>query len=195
MNEKGLVMGIHFVNRTPNQEGFLATTISRMVLDQCATTYEAVDLIKQVPHSLCYNFSITDRNHHQVIVEAAPTHQSIRSSQELICTNQFETEKLSSLNRIYTNSAKRKQYLQEIHPQLTDPLEAYNQFNNESSPLFFHDYENFFGTLHTVVYCPDTLEVIVGVGGNCKPLQFSLQDWLFGKAELPDRIIGRINFT
>ena len=94
MNEKGLVVGLHFVNDEHKGEGFLATTIVRMVLEQCSSVKEAVDFISTIPHGLCYNYSITDSNGEGVVVEASPDKQIVHGRNPLICTNHFEAGSL-----------------------------------------------------------------------------------------------------
>lgn len=95
MNEKGLVIGLHLVNEKVSQKGFLATTICRMVLEQCADIYEAISLIKQVPHQYCVNFSIMDREGNNAVVEVSPEQQIVYKRTPLICTNHFESKQLS----------------------------------------------------------------------------------------------------
>lgn len=72
------------------------------------------------------------------------------------------------------------------------PMSAYRIFNNEESPLFFKDYSEYFGTLHTVVYIPKDLSVIVGIGGNCEPYSLSLYEWLKKDSDFPEVIEGSI---
>lgn len=193
MNEKGLVIGLHFVNDNCTGKGFLATTICRLVLDQCATAEEAVKLIRELPHKYCYNYSILDRYGTTIIVEASPDEQIAHYAESIQCTNHFEAKTLQSLNREKPEgSLNRRQYLQTLSKEKRSPIADYYLFNDEASPLFYKHYENFFGTLHTVVYCPKNLRVIIGVGGNCKPYEFSFQDWLGGKETLPKKIKGLI---
>jgi predicted choloylglycine hydrolase len=193
MNEKGLVIGLHFVNRMHSQEGFIATTIVRMILDQCANTKEAIELITRVPHGFCYNYSITDVNGNSAVVEASPQQQIIKYTHPLICTNHFESEELKQKNRAeIQGSIKRKQYLQALLEEKLDPLSAFHHFNREKSPLFFDDYKNYFGTLHTVLYSPVDLNVVIGVGKNSDPFIFSFREWLQGSLRLPKAISGTI---
>ncbi|MBY6269192.1 C45 family autoproteolytic acyltransferase/hydolase [Parageobacillus thermoglucosidasius] len=193
MNEKGLVIGLHFVNHMHNQEGFIATTIVRMILDQCASTEEAIELITKVPHGFCYNYSITDFNGNSVIIEASPQQQIIKYAHPLICTNHFESEELKQKNRAeIQGSIKRKQYLQALLEEKLEPSSAFHHFNSEKSPLFFDDYKNYFGTLHTVLYSPKDLNVVIGVGKNSDPFIFSFKEWLEGSLRLPKTISGRI---
>ncbi len=168
MNEKGLVVGLHFVNSEHKSEGFLATTIVRMLLEQCASIKEAVDLISTIPHGYCYNYSITDQSGRGVIVEASPDKHFINSGTPQICTNHFQSKTLQDKNKKeIQGSLKRKEYLSNL--LLTEelsPQTAYRYFNDGDSPLFFKYYKEYFGTLHTVVYSPMDLSIIIGVGEN-----------------------------
>ncbi|MBP2076372.1 C45 family autoproteolytic acyltransferase/hydolase [Oceanobacillus polygoni] len=194
MNEKGLVIGLHFVNEKGGKEGFLATTICRLVLNQCATNEEAIALIKKVPHQYCYNYSIMDKSGEQIIVEASPDDQIVHHISPLVCTNHFESTVLADKNRKMVEGSRiRKQVLQTLNGNNLTAMAAYRFFNDEESPLFFTNYQEYFGTLHTVVYCPQNLTAIIGVGGNCEPYMLSFNEWLSGDADLPDVMRGTIS--
>ncbi|KGA97512.1 peptidase C45 [Alkalihalobacillus alcalophilus ATCC 27647 = CGMCC 1.3604] len=196
MNEKGLVVGLHFVNNNHREEGFIATTIVRMLLEQCTNIEEAITFITNIPHGYCYNYSITDQSGKSVLVEAAPQHQVINSVSPLICTNHFESETLRGKNRMQIQgSVKRKEYVNSLLKENLTAMSAYYHFNEESSPLFFKYYKEYFGTLHTVVYSPEDLSIIIGVGGNSKPMVFSLIEYIEGRASLPKFIKGIIKHS
>jgi len=194
MNEKGLVVGLHFVNNEHRDEGFIATTIVRILLEQCRNIEEAVNLITNIPHGYCYNYSITDQSGKSVIVEASPQRQVINFTNPLICTNHFESEVLREKNRIEVEgSLKRQEFVCSLLAENLSPMSVYRHFNNESSQLFFKHYKEYFGTLHTVVYSPNDLNIIVGVGVNSNPLMFSLKEYMDGNIILPENIIGIIH--
>lgn len=194
MNEKGLVAGLHFVNNERREEGFIATTIVRLLLEQCANIEEAITLISNIPHGYCYNYSMTDQSGKNIIVEASPPQQIINFTNPLICTNHFESEVLKLNNRKdIQGSVKRKNYIQALLNENLSPMSAYHQFNNESSPLFFKHYKEYFGTLHTAVYSPEDLSIMVGVGGNARPQVFHFKEYIMGELTLPHLIKGRIN--
>lgn len=196
MNEKGLVVGLHFVNNEHKAEGFLATTIVRMLLEHCGCIKEAIDFISTIPHGFCYNYSITDQSGRSVVVEASPEKQCVNYKNPLICTNHFESKSLQEKNKKeIQGSVKRKEY---ISSQLTgelSPMTAYRHFNDGNSPLFFKNYKEYFGTLHTVVYSPKDLSLIIGVGENSEPTKLSLREYLEGTSSLPKVIKGRIDQT
>ncbi|CAM5716978.1 Acyl-CoA--6-aminopenicillanic acid acyltransferase OS=Lysinibacillus sphaericus OX=1421 GN=LS41612_14985 PE=4 SV=1 [Lysinibacillus sphaericus] len=70
--KKGLVVGLHFVNNDWKGDGFLATTIVKIVLEQCENIEEAIALLNKIPHRYCYNYSMTDQSGKAVVVEATP---------------------------------------------------------------------------------------------------------------------------
>ncbi|MGE8036160.1 acyl-CoA--6-aminopenicillanic acid acyltransferase [Lysinibacillus sp. KCTC 33748] len=194
MNEKGLIVGLHFVNNEYKEEGFIATTIVRMLLEQCANIEEALKFITNISHGYCYNYSITDQSGKSVIVEASPQQQVINFTNPLICTNHFESELLREKNRKKVHgSIKRKDYVSSLLSESLSPICTYRHFNDESSPIFYKDYKEYFGTLHTVVYSPKDLSIIFGVGGNCEPMMFSLKEFKEGTLILPEYIKGTIN--
>src|SRR5699024_10392560 len=53
VNQKELVVGLHFVSNHGYKKGVSAWTAVRMVLDRCSTTSEAVNLLKEIPHAAC----------------------------------------------------------------------------------------------------------------------------------------------
>ena len=194
MNEKGLVVGLHFVNDENAGEGFLATTIVRLLLDQCSSVEEAVQFISTIPHRFCYNYSITDVSGEGVVVEASPSKLMVHNNNPLICTNHFEAATLQEKNKkMIHGSIERKEYVGSLLKEELSPIAAYRQFNDGNSPLFFKNYNEYFGTLHTVVYLPKDLSVIIGVGENCEPVLFSLTEFLKGKVILPKVVKGLIN--
>ncbi|MCT6924214.1 C45 family peptidase [Metasolibacillus sp.] len=194
MNEKGLVVGLHFVNNEDKEEGFIATTIVRLLLNQCACIEEAIDLISTIPHGFCYNYSITDQSGKGVLVEASPQKQFVSFGNPLICTNHFDSQALREKNRKeIQESVKRKAYINSLLTKKLSPIAAYHHFNDGDSPLFYKYYKEYFGTLHTVVYLPKDLSIIIGIGENSEPIILSLRGYLDGTCNLPKVIKGRIN--
>lgn len=194
MNENGLVVGLHFVNNQWEGEGFLASTIVRILLEKCKNIEEAISQLKKIPHRYCYNYSMTDTSGKMVVVEATPTEQIVCAEQLFSCTNHFESQKLKEKNKAYIeNSIQRKHDINRfIANACPTALSAFYHFNDGNSPLFFKQYKQYFGTLHTVVYSPNQLEVIVGIGENSEPHTFSLHQFIRGNLLLPTTIKGKI---
>ena len=194
INEKGLVVGLHFVNNSHSAEGFLATTIVRILLEQCGCIKEAVELLSTIPHGFCYNYSITDSSGEGVIVEASPDKQVVQLGNPLTCTNHFE-EQLEKNREEIEGSIKRKEYIGSLLKEKHTPMTLFQHFNDGNSPLFYKYYKEYFGTLHTVVYLPKDLSVIIGIGENSKPIKLSLRKYLDGTDNFPNFIKGRITFN
>lgn len=195
MNEKGLVVGLHFVNHEERAEGFFATSIVRMLLEQCADTTEAIAFITDIPHGYCYNYSITDRNGHSIIVEASLGKQIIIDTNPLICTNHFESDVLREKNRNniqVQGSIARKRHVHSLLERHLTTEDYYIHFNHGQSPLFSHHYDEFFGTLHTVIYSPKDLKITVGVGNDFKPWHVSLKRYINGEENFPRHLVGFI---
>lgn len=193
MNEKGLVVGLHFVNNEWASDGFLATTIVRILLEQCGNIEEATALINKLPHRYCYNYSMTDQSGKAIVVEATPMKRVNYVEHPLICTNHFESQQLAGRNKACIKGSKqRKNYINRYVTDARTTMSVYHHFNNGDSPLFVKQYQEYFGTLHTVIYSPKQLEIVVGIGENCEPQSFSLQQFIEGKPILPKTIKGNI---
>lgn len=193
MNEKGLVVGLHFVNNDWKGDGFLATTIVKIVLEQCENIEEAIALLNKIPHRYCYNYSMTDQSGKAVVVEATPIERVVSAEHPLICTNHFESQQLAGKNKACIEGSKqRKSFINRYVVDARTTMSVYHHFNNGDSPLFFKQYQEYFGTLHTVIYSPKQLEVVVGIGENCEPQSFSLQQFIEGKLIFPITIKGNI---
>lgn len=86
MNEKGLCVGVLLIDTEPTNQmtdkvDITTTTAIRMLLDQAATTEEAIALLKQYDmHSSansCYHFQIADANGHSAVVEYIDNKMSV----------------------------------------------------------------------------------------------------------------------
>ncbi len=195
VNEKGLFIAFHFVNQDQAKLGLLASTIIRIVLDICTDTYEAIALLKALPHTWSYNFSIGDTNGRKAIVEASPTQIKVREGgSKLTCTNHFQHKDLLSLNRIddYTLSFHRLKTLEKKASDEPNMEEVVNWFGDPSADLFFNDYENFFGTLHTFAYSFKYNQVITTIARG-DMLCFNWGDWLNKRDLLVEVLSGKLN--
>jgi hypothetical protein len=72
--------------------------IVRMILDQCATTAEAVAKLRQLPHAMYCNYSLLDANGIASVVEAGPWVIAARIGAWLAYTNHFQSALLRALN-------------------------------------------------------------------------------------------------
>nr|WP_255647908.1 C45 family peptidase [Pseudalkalibacillus hwajinpoensis] len=175
MNEYGLTVGLHFVSTRFHQKGLMAGIIVRIVLDTCQTVEEAMSLLEDLPHADEYNYSLTDASGRSAIVEIGPLSSEVKRSETLYCTNHFQK---SSTPQATENSLQRLTYL-ENHPVIE--LENwFDEFKNPNSLLFFADYDNLFGTLHTVMTKPKERLFKTAIAGSDEVIAVDFEDWLNG---------------
>ncbi|WP_309089712.1 C45 family peptidase [Domibacillus sp.] len=193
MNEKGLVIGFHFVNRRRAEDGFTCSVIARMVLDSCATTDQAIDLLRSIPHRHAFNYSLYDASMHSAVVEASPRGVQVHK-QAAACANHFLSDTLSSENRHHTAESKeRLQTLQHFSETSQSSIERYMLFNDPAYGVFKKKYASWAGTLHTTVYEPASLRMLLGVGESAHPLPIDFGRWLAGERLPITRLFGKID--
>ncbi|MGB7998820.1 MAG: C45 family peptidase [Anaerobacillus sp.] len=176
MNEHGLTAGLHFVSTRYHQKGYMAGIVVRMILDQCSTVHEAITLLRKLPHADEYNYSLTDATGRSAIVEAGPFVTNVLEKEHLFCTNHFQR---TTGQQASESSLKRLNYLKAHEPmELTG---WFDEFRDPESPLFFHDYENLFGTLHTIMIDPKKLLFTTSIAGDKEVLTISFEKWLQGE--------------
>lgn len=183
VNQKGLVAGLHFVSNHGYTKGVSAWTAVRMVLDSCSTTEEAVDMLKEIPHAACYNFSLGDKQGNHAVVEASPDNVVVRrESSVLSCVNHFQEEKLQNKNRpSIEQSVNRHYHLVDLADQNKTHFEMFHHFKDIHSPLFFTDYDDLFGTLHTFSYSYNDSRILTAIAQSEQVLDINFQDWVNGK--------------
>ncbi|WP_100009782.1 C45 family autoproteolytic acyltransferase/hydolase [Lentibacillus sediminis] len=154
VNEAGLFISFHFVNNNKTKPGFTASSIVRIILDTCSNTGEAINLLQQLPHSWSYNFSLADKAGNTAIAEVSPFEMRInKGGGTLPCTNHFQDEHMGAQNRAdRTNSGERLRQLENKNVDRSTAEEIFNWFSSPDSPMFYHDYGELFGTLHTFAY-------------------------------------------
>lgn len=175
MNNNGLTCGLHFVNNDSYSKGFLGSTIVRIVLEMCKNVGEAVDLLKELPHAASYNYSLVDRNGSFAVFEASPvSHNVLREKSSLSCVNMFQTDIMKPHNQPNIDSSlDRLEALSHLSKTIKPVREVHKWFSAQTSPIFYTNYENFFGTLHTVSYMPKTSQILLtSPGGEAQ--QFSM---------------------
>ena len=189
MNEHGLVVGLHLVRQSPRLPGFGCVLIVRIVLDQCATTTEAVAMLRKLPHAMQYNYSLLDANGVAAVVEAVPGCVAVRTGAWLACTNHFQSALLRPLNRRAAHSQQRLPPLERWASADLDATTMFTALNRSTSPAFHHGYLRGAGTLHTIVAEPAKKRLLIGIGGDAAALDEDMLDvdfdeWLRGN-DLP----------
>ncbi|TGB03523.1 C45 family autoproteolytic acyltransferase/hydolase [Halobacillus salinus] len=193
VNEHGLVMGLHFVSNEGYRKGLSPWTSIRMVLDTCATVDDAVSMLKEIPHSACYNFSLGDSQGNMAVVEASPDQVVVRRDGTLTCVNHFQEEQLKDKNRESIHgSLKRNDYLHKLKDEHLTQTEAFNNFKSKESPMFFTDYNDLFGTLHTFSYSYRDAKILTTIAQSGQDLEVDFKEWVGGKDIAVQRMNGII---
>jgi predicted choloylglycine hydrolase len=189
MNEHGLCIGLHLIKMRPRFPGLLCVLLNRIVLDQCATTAEAVEMLRRLPHGMQYNYSLLDANGVAAVVEASPGLVAVRTGNWLACTNHFQSALLRPLNRRVRHSEQRLPPLEHWARQRLTVEQTFAALNSSRSPAFFHGYLRGAGTLHTIAVEPASRRMLIGVGGDAAALDEDMLDidfaaWVKGE-DLP----------
>jgi len=167
MNREGLVVGLHFVNNEFYQKGFVCSTIVRIVLEMCKNVDEAIQLLKRLPHAACYNYSLLDRKGNFAVAEVSPKEvQILTHPNELACVNKFQTKIMESYNRKWVGSSDDRLAVLEKTTSMQTVEELHVWFSQTDSPLFYTDYDQYFGTLYTVSYIPKEKKIYLTAAGS-----------------------------
>ncbi|MGG4344101.1 C45 family autoproteolytic acyltransferase/hydolase [Paenibacillus lautus] len=193
VNEKGLAAGLHFVSFDGYEAGLSPWVGVRMILESCGTVEEASYMLRHIPHAACYNFSIGDARGNMAVVEASPDQVITRAGggAAIACVNHYEA--LTGKNRpSIEHSLRRKRYIDSLDATQLTHAEAFGLFKERESPLFFTDYDDLFGTLHTFSYSFEEERVMTSLaqGGV---LDFSFREWAQGKDLQEATLTGHIN--
>jgi predicted choloylglycine hydrolase len=183
VNEKGLVAGLHFVSHDGYAKGVSPWTAIRMVLDRCSSVDEAVAMLKEIPHSACYNFSLGDRKGNMAEVEASSEKVIVRYGDSgLSCVNHFQDDRLTSKNReSIEGSIQRNKHLYELMEKRLSHQHMFHHFKSVESPIFFTDYENLFGTLHTFSYSYQHSRILTTIARSSQVLDINFREWVNGE--------------
>jgi predicted choloylglycine hydrolase len=197
MNEHGLTMGLHLVRARPRFPGLSCVLIVRMVLDQCATTAEAIAMLRSLPHAMQYNYSLLDARGAAAVAEAVPGSVAVRTGDWLACTNHFQSPLLRPLNRHAAHSQQRLGPLEAWAAQSPGAEALFTALNRSTSPAFHHGYLRGAGTLHTIVAEPAKKRLLIGIGGDAAALDEDMHDvdfgqWLSGENLAVDHLQGQL---
>ncbi|WP_181347977.1 C45 family peptidase [Thalassobacillus sp. CUG 92003] len=183
VNEKGVVIGLHFVSNYGYTTGLAPWMAVRMVLDTCSSVDEATVMLKEMPHAACYNFSVGDNLGNSAVVEATPDKVVVRPGQSsLACANHFQDALLKSNNRTsIEGSTKRHNYLDNLEDKKRSHEEMFHHFSSVTSPVFFTDYKDLFGTLHTFSYAYSDARILTTIAQSSHVLDINFQQWVKGE--------------
>ncbi|GGA88869.1 C45 family autoproteolytic acyltransferase/hydolase [Ornithinibacillus halotolerans] len=190
MNEKGLVMGYNFMHRKKPGDGFICNMIGRMVLENCATVEEAIQMLKEIPHRHSFSYVVLDQLGDTYIVEATPRGVEVRSSN--VCTNHFELMKHE--NRYHLDdSFKRMDAINAHKENVMNAYDAFRMMNDSDKGVFSDQYKNWAGTIHTSAYFPKEQKAWFALGGDREPVIINFKKWLQGDSLQLKRIVGKVD--
>jgi predicted choloylglycine hydrolase len=190
MNEKGLVVGYNFVNTKKSLDGFVCNMIGRILLERCTTIYEAIDLLKELPHKHSFNYVLQDATNNGIVVEASP--RKIALKEALACTNHFDILKEENRYRM-KDSIAREQVITMAHQQTLTFQRAFQLMNGTENGVFAKKYDAWDGTIHTAGYIPTERKVMFALGGNTTPIAIDFANWLNGKNLALSKIKGYLD--
>ena len=195
MNEHGLCVGLHQVSQAASRPGLVCILIVRLVLDQCATTREAVALLRRIPHGLAFNYSLMDAAGSAAVIEASPAAVVVREGEQLGCSNHFLSPSQQAFNRRNPGSYRRLPALEKFAREQLTADRLFKALNDSLSPVFDHRYTTGSGTMHTIVCTPAERRLEIGVGGDATPASIDLGSWVRGRPLGLEALTGQLGGT
>jgi predicted choloylglycine hydrolase len=151
VNDAGLAMSLAFGGRRATGPGFAMPLVVRYLLELCATTGEAVDLLHRIPVQASYNLTILDRAGTWVTAHVAPDRPP-SIGQALVATNHQGIVEWPE----HAQAVRSEEREQRMLGLLAEDAMAEERFVGAflDPPLYSSDYDDGFGTLYTAAYRP-----------------------------------------
>jgi predicted choloylglycine hydrolase len=149
MNEDGLAVSLTFGGRRVLGDGFGIPLIVRYLLETCATSEEAREVLGRVPCNLAHNVTVVDRSGHVVTAYLSPDREPVFSRSPAATNHQGFVDWPEQARA--TRTLEREQHVLELlhRPHLTMD-ELADAFLGAG--LYSQAYDRGFGTLYTAVY-------------------------------------------
>ncbi len=166
INEKGVSIAMSFVNGKTRQPGVSFHFVVRRVLEEAASTKEAINIIKQAKVSSSNNFLIADATGKIAIVESAPERTMVihpnQGQRFLHITNQFISKEMKGFDIggiSWSKSIERNEGIKKSLAQLShlDLETAKTILSNPCVCLNLRKEK--FGTIWSVVADLNTLQI------------------------------------
>ncbi len=151
MNDAGLAVSLTFGGRQEVGTGFGVPIILRYVLQTCANTSEASEVLRRVPCHMSYNVTLLDARRHYVTAYLSPDRAPV-VTHAAVATNHQERVEWTSHAR-FTATVERERFLLQrltLHPETQQKfIGAFLR-----PPLYSTAFSSGFGTLYTAAYRP-----------------------------------------
>src|SRR5699024_11860752 len=79
------------------------------------------------------------------------------------------------------HTSKYHNYLEKLKYEKHSYVEIFENFKSIYSPLFFTDYDDLFGTLHTFSYSYHEARILTAIARGEQVLDINFQDWVDGE--------------
>ncbi|NNE54199.1 MAG: hypothetical protein HKN30_17560, partial [Sulfitobacter sp.] len=156
VNDKGLAISLTFGGRRIVGEGFGVPLILRYVLQTCANTDEATEVLARIPTHMSYNVTVIDRKRNYATAMMAPDRKTA-ITHAAVATNHQESVEWVSHAR-FTATVERERFLLQRLRLHRDPEEKFISAFLKP-PLYSTAFAAGFGTLYTAVYRPRKKEM------------------------------------
>ncbi len=150
INEHGLALSLSFGGRTVTGPGFGIPLVLRYLLEQAATTGEAVARLQRVPIHMSYNVTVLDAHGDWATVFVAPDRPVEVTRRTAVTNFQHRVEWPQ-----HAQATRAEQRLAALDASLAPPgsVEATAQALLRK-PLYQHGWTRGYGTLYTAIYRP-----------------------------------------
>ncbi len=151
INSDGLVVSLAFGGRKAVGDGFGMPLILRYVLETCATTAEACQVLARVPTNMSYNVTVLDAQRAHATAFLAPDRPPQITHSWYATNHQHRVE--WPAYAAATGTLDRERYLM---THLSNPSESPGRFVERfmEPPLYSDRFSQGWGTLYTAVYHP-----------------------------------------
>jgi predicted choloylglycine hydrolase len=156
MNDAGLAVSLTFGGRPGSAPGFAAPLVLRYLLEVASNTEEARSLLRDLPVSMSYNFTLVDTEGTVVTAYLAPGEPAEFIDSNVATNHRGDTPEFPDHARRF-RSVERQRTLRDLVAADPSPQSLGQSFLKP--PLFNDDYDHAFGTLYTAVYRPRDGEV------------------------------------
>ncbi|OJJ22154.1 hypothetical protein BKI52_08945 [marine bacterium AO1-C] len=139
MNEKGLAVGINFVDSEERKPGINFSLMVRYLLERCTTVNEAVEVLSEAPIGSSNNYLIADAQQQMAVVEVTPGKRTVRypSPEQafIYSTNHFISPEMKTHNSATPNWSKSQERAQGLEQALLNST----QINLEQAQKMLSD--------------------------------------------------------